>query len=136
MALRAAPPHRLQLQPLHAARRAHLSLSAATFGNESSTRADVPLPLVGVRYDHRFSERWSAGASLAAFALKFGSDTFHFQGSLVSARLHAEYRFSQHFAVGGALDAFKVDVDLHQADWKGGFDYGYWGPQVYLTARF
>jgi hypothetical protein len=113
-----------------------LSLSAATFGRESTAKADVPLPLIGLRYDHRFSDHWSAGASAAAFSLKFGSDTFHFQGSLVSARLHAEYRFSRHIAAGGALEAFKVDVDMNQADWKGGFDYGYWGPQLYVTARF
>jgi hypothetical protein len=50
--------------------------------------------------------------------------------------LNAEYRFSRHLAAGAALDAFKVSVDMRQADWKGGFDYAYWGPQLYLTARF
>ena len=29
-----------------------------------------------------------------------------------------------------------VSVDVSQNSWKGGFDYGYWGPQIYLNARF
>ena len=89
-----------------------------------------------MRYDHHFSERWSAGATLAAFALKFGEDTFDFQGSLVSARLSAEYRFSRHFAAGAALDAFKVNAKANKGDWHGAMDYGYFGPQLYLLSRF
>jgi hypothetical protein len=42
---------------------------------------------------------------------------------------------SRHFAIGAALDAFKVNVDTSQNEWHGGFEYGYWGPQVYITAR-
>lgn len=113
-----------------------LSLGARDFSNEATASANVPLPLFGLRYDHHFSERWSAGASAAAFALKFAGNTTDFKGSLVSARVHSEYRFSRHYAVGGALDAFRVNVNLSKSDWKGGFDYGYWGPQVYLMARY
>ena len=113
-----------------------VSLGTRDFSNEASVDANVPLPLFGLRYEHRFSERWSAGASAAAFALKFGQNTFHLEGSLWSVRLQGEYRFSRHFAAGAALDAFRVNVDTSRNDWKGGFEYGYWGPQVYLTARY
>lgn len=113
-----------------------VSLGTRDLSNEASVDANVPLPLFGLRYEHRFSERWSAGASAAAFALKFGQDTFHLEGSLWSLRLQGEYRFSRHFAAGAALDAFRVNVDTSRNDWKGGFEYGYWGPQLYLTARY
>jgi len=96
----------------------------------------VPLPLLGVRYDHHFSERWSAGASAAVFVLKFGKDELHLEGELWSVRLHAEYRFARNFSVGAALDRFDVSVEASQNQWNGGFDYGYWGPQLYLSARF
>jgi len=112
------------------------SLGARDFNNEATADADIPLPLFGLRYDHNFSERWSAGVSGGIFALKFGKDTFHFEGSLASLRLHGEYRLSRHFALGAALDAFKVNVDTSQNDWHGGFEYSYWGPQLYLTARY
>jgi opacity protein-like surface antigen len=112
------------------------SIGGRSAANEASSNANLPLPLFGLRYDHRFSERWSAGAMLAAFALKFGEETFDFQGSLISARLSAEYRFSRHFAAGAALDTFKVNAKASKGDWHGAMDYGYFGPQLYLLSRF
>ena len=112
------------------------SLAVQDGSRDARADADVPLPLLGLRYDQHFSERWSAGASAAAFALEFGKDTWSFEGSLWSVRLHVEYRFARNFGVGVALDRFDVDVDLSSGSWKGGFDYSYWGPQIYLTARF
>jgi hypothetical protein len=29
-----------------------------------------------------------------------------------------------------------VSVDANLENWKGSLDYGYWGPQIYLMARF
>ena len=112
------------------------SLSVQDISRDANAKANVPLPLLGLRYDYHFGPRWSAGASLAAFALKFGESTWNFEGSLYSARLHAEYRFARNFALGAALDGFRVKVDVSRSDWNGGFDYGYFGPQIYLTARF
>jgi opacity protein-like surface antigen len=103
---------------------------------EASASENLPLPVLGVRYDHHFSERWSAGALAGVFALKYVEDALHAQGSLVSVRVYGEYRFSRHFGAGAALDGFKVRVEADRDNWKGGFDYGYWGPQVFLTARF
>jgi hypothetical protein len=112
------------------------SAGAQDATHDSVTRADVPLPLLGLRYDHHFSERWSAGANAAAFALKFAEDTFNLDGTLWSVRVHGEYRWTRNFGVGAAIDGFRVKVDASQDRWKGGLDYGYWGPQVYLTGRF
>lgn len=112
------------------------SLGVQDISRDTASDADVPLPLFGLRYDHHFSDRWSAGVSAAVFALEFGEDTWSFEGSLWSVRLHAEYRFARNFGIGVALDGFDIDVDLGTNRWNGGFDYGYWGPQIYLTARF
>jgi hypothetical protein len=112
------------------------SVSARDVSNDANAKANLPLPLLGVRYDHHFGPRWSAGANVGVFALKYGRNTWHLEGSLWSVRLHAEYRFARNFAVGAALDSFEVSVDTSYDSWKGGFDYGYWGPQIYLTARF
>lgn len=112
------------------------SLGTQDLSRDASAEANVPLPLLGLRYDHHFSDRWSAGAGVGVFALEFAEDTFSFQGSLWSVRVHAEYRFARNFGIGVALDGFQVDVDMSKNDWRGGFEYGYWGPQIYLTARF
>src|SRR4051812_8475096 len=114
---------------------------SAAFGpssgsREASVAGNIPLPLLGVRYDHNFSERWSAGASLAGFALSFGEETTGFKGNFLSARVQGEYRMTRHLAAGAALDAFKVNTKANKDNWHGGLDYYYWGPQLYLTARF
>jgi hypothetical protein len=112
------------------------SLAGLDAANEASARANVPLPLVGLRYNRNFGPRWSAGASAAVFLLEFGEETWNLEGRLWSVRLHGEYRFARHWALGAALDGFEVSVDAAKSSWKGGFDYGYWGPQIYVTARY
>jgi hypothetical protein len=113
-----------------------LSVGPGSGSRETSVTGNIPLPLLGLRYDHNFSERWSAGASLAGFALSFGEDTTGFKGSIISARLHGEYRMTRNLGIGAALDTFKVNTKADKDNWHGGFDYYYWGPQIYLTARF
>lgn len=108
-------------------------------GERSGTvdaEADVPLPLIGLQYDHHFSPRWSAGAGAGYFSVEFADDTLDYQGSVWSARGYAEYRFSRHFGIGGAVEGFRLQVDADQDRWRGKLDYGYVGPQLYVTARF
>jgi hypothetical protein len=112
------------------------SLASRDGSRDATASANLPLPLLGLRYDYNFSERWSAGATVAVFALAYGGESTNLEGGLMSARVHGEYRFSRHVGVGAALDAFKVRVDADQEHWKGGLDYRYWGPQLYLIARF
>ena len=113
-----------------------VTLGPGSGSRETRVTGNIPLPLIGVRYDHNFSERWSAGASLSGFALSFGEETTGFKGSIISARLHGEYRMTRHLAAGAALDAFKLNTKADKDNWHGGFDYYYWGPQIYLTARY
>jgi hypothetical protein len=112
------------------------SLASRDGSRDATASANLPLPLFGLRYDYNFTERWSAGGTIAVFALSYGEDVTNYKGGLISARLHGEYRFSRRFGVGAALDSFKVRVDADQEHWKGGLDYRYWGPQLYLVARF
>lgn len=112
-----------------------LEIAPLTYSYSILKRPQDELALTA-RYDRHLSERWSLGASAAVFALNFAEDELSFEGELWSVRLHAEYRFARNFALGVALDGFSVNVDVSQEAWNGGFDYGYWGPQVYLAARF
>jgi hypothetical protein len=101
-----------------------------------NAKADVPLPLLGLRWDHHFSQRWSAGLQGGAFALKFGKDALDVQGGIWSAAAYAEYRFSRHFGLGLTIEGLHVNVDLSSRSWAGAIEYDYWGPQLYLKARF
>lgn len=112
------------------------SLSPDDIDASTSASADLPLPLIGVRYDHHFSEQWSAGVSAAYFSIEFGSSELDAEGSLGSLRAYGEYRFAKRWGAGLAIDAFRIDVDADKPRWNGRYEYDYWGPQIYVTARF
>ena len=39
-------------------------------------------------------------------------------------------------APGSRIDAFKLDIEADKPRLTGEYEYDYWGPQLYLTARF
>ena len=110
--------------------------SASSNGSDANfdvtADADLPLPLIGLRYDHNFSQHWSAGLQGGYFPLKFGN----VDGDLWTARAQVEYRFSKHFGLGLAVEGFQLNVESSQGSWQGEIKYGYWGPQIYLKSRF
>jgi hypothetical protein len=116
--------------------RGSVSLGTQDLSNSVSSEADVPLPLIGARYDRRFAQRWTAGAGVGVFSLSFAEDTFEMEGELWTARAYVEYHFARNWSVGAALDAFRLDIEASQDEWQGGLDYRYVGPQLYLAARF
>ena len=98
--------------------------------------AKGPLPLVGVDYRYNISDKWTAGAGLEYFAIKLDDDLTAYQGSLYNVRISTEYWPWNNVGLGAAINAFGLDVDVEDDEWKGAIDYDYWGPQLYLRARF
>ena len=92
--------------------------------------------MLGLRYDHHYSRPWSASLQGGYFKLKFGKDATNAEGELRTARADVEYRFSRHFGLGLAVEGFEIDVDASDNTWQGAINYRYWGPQLYLKARF
>ncbi len=62
------------------------SLSDDDITASTSHSADLPLPLIGLRYDHHFSDNWSAGIGGSYFSIEFGEDTLEASGSLYNIR--------------------------------------------------
>ncbi|MEZ5564479.1 MAG: hypothetical protein R3F24_02735 [Gammaproteobacteria bacterium] len=112
------------------------SLSDDDLTAETSADADLPLPLIGLRYDHQFAGKWSAGAGASFFSLKFGEDQLDLKGSLVNARAYTEYRLASRFGAGVAIDYFRLRIKADKSNWDGEYNYDYWGPQFYLTMHF
>ncbi len=113
-----------------------VSLGNQDASAEASAKGSLPLPLLGLRYDHHFSDRWSAGADTGVFAISYGEGESRFKGRLWSARVYGEYRLLRNVAAGAAIEGFGVRVDASDGEWDGTVRYGYWGPQLYLKARF
>jgi hypothetical protein len=112
------------------------SLSNDDLNAEAKSSADLPLPMFGVRYDHHFSNSWSAGAGAGFFSISFGDTGTDAKGSLYNLRAYTEYRFGGRYGAGFAIDAFKLKVEAKKTHLTGEYKYDYWGPQLYLTARF
>ena len=70
------------------------------------------------------------GIGAAFFSIEFGEDTLDASGSLVNARAYGEYRFTDRFGAGFAIDAFKLDVEASKNRWTGEYVLDYWGPQL------
>lgn len=113
-----------------------LSLGTRDFSNETETKGNLPLPLIGLRYDHHFSDRWSAGADAGVFAISYGEEDSNFKGRVWSARIYGEYRVFRNVAAGAAIEGFGVRIEASDSEWDGTVRYGYWGPQLYLKTRF
>jgi hypothetical protein len=112
------------------------SLSDDDITASTSHSADLPLPLIGIRYDHHFSDNWSAGLGASYFSIEFGEDTLEASGSLYNIRAYTEYRFKGRYGAGLAVDAFGLDIEADKPRLTGEYKYDYWGPQLYLTLRF
>ncbi len=116
--------------------RAETSVTGEVLDLQSDHSADLPLPLLGLRYDHHFSDTWSAGVAASYFTIEFGESTLDAEGSLYNAKAYVEYRFQGRYGAGFAIDAFKLDLEATKNNFSGGYEYDYWGPQLYLIARF
>ena len=110
---------------------------SASLGNqdidaEVTAKANAPMPLLGLAFKYNFTPRWTAGIHVEAFGLDIGD----FSGNLVNLSARTEYWFFNHFGAGLALNYFRLDVEVESDDWRGELEYKYWGPQIYITARF
>ena len=112
------------------------SVNAAEEQVEAGISADAPMPLLGLEFDYFFTKRWTAAVHGEVFSLDFNDDTFSFQGEIWNLRLSTEYWLLNNLGAGFAVNWFRVNVDVNDKEWNGGFDYSYFGPQIYLSTRF
>lgn len=112
------------------------SLGGKDPGTDVRADVDLPLPLIGLRYEYNFSEHWSAGLQGGVLKIKYDKDPLNMQGEIWAVRPSAEYRFSRHMGLGLAVEAILVDLKVTKASLQGRLQYQYWAPQLYLRARF
>ena len=112
------------------------STADQSFQASNKASAELPLPLFGVRYERHFNPSWTAGIAASVFSIEFGEDQLDAKGSLWNTRLFGEYHFAGRYSAGLAVDGFKLNLDMNKPRWQGDYDWGYWGPQLYISARF
>lgn len=101
-----------------------------TVGGPRSVAA--PLPVVGVRGMWRLAETVYLDAQAQYFSLAIDD----IKGSLYNYRAALVWQPTRRIGVGLGYDAFGVDVDLRQDDFRGKVDWIYRGPQAFVSVAF
>lgn len=99
---------------------------------EASAKVAAPLPVFGLSYDYAIKPKWLVGGSFKYFALRTGK----LDGSMVMLSANTRYYFWDHFEVGGGFSMFDLGVKVDFDDARGAIDWSFWGPQLFLGARF
>lgn len=113
---------------------ADISLHLNLLENDVEERGEVtaPLPVLGLRGEYFFSDRWRASAS----AEWFGLEIDEYDGTLRDFLIGVDYRFANHAAVGLGYNNVKIDVDATDGDLRADLIWKYSGFIGYLRFSF
>jgi hypothetical protein len=93
---------------------------------------DAPLPVVGLRGLWRLGRNVYLDAQVQYFSLTIND----IAGSLSNRRAALIWQPSTRWGVGVGYDAFEVDVQLKDGDFRGTVDWAYRGPQLFVNYTF
>jgi len=108
------------------------SLIADSIGAREVTSATAPLPVIGLRGQYFFTQKWSVRASGEFFMYESGD----WDGDLVDLYLGVDYEFSERIAVGVGFNSVTFDLGVSKENFTGQLDWGYSGSLVFLRGRF
>jgi hypothetical protein len=92
----------------------------------------APLPVLGLRGEYDFSEKWSFRADAEVFAFEYGD----FDGSLYDIYAGVDYGFSEHMAIGLGINSARMDLGVAKTNFAGDLDWQYEGALLYLKFSF
>lgn len=95
----------------------------------------APLPVLGLGFDFAITPKWFIRQQLDVFYLEIDQ----FQGSILANSFALEYLPWKHIGFGLGVDAMRISVeaegeDYPTIDFRGAFDFSYFGAQLYLKA--
>lgn len=92
----------------------------------------APLPVLGIRGEYYFSERWRGSMSSEWFGLEFDGYDGHLQDSLISI----DYRMTERSALGLGYNHVEIDVDATKKELRADLIWRYSGVIAYLRFTF
>lgn len=108
------------------------TLSADSIGAREVTSATAPLPVIGLRGQYFFAQKWSVRASGEFFFFEQND----WEGDLVDLYLGVDYELSRRMAVGLGFNSVTFDLGVSRENFTGQLDWGYSGALVFLRGRF
>ena len=101
-------------------------------GQEVSSRADTPLPVIGVYGSVALTDRLDLGANIEIFRMEF--DTY--EGSLNAFNLNLTYFFTNRMGAGVGYNYFSMDLDSPEGGLRGSTQIRHHGPILFATFTF
>jgi hypothetical protein len=107
-------------------------LSAQNIAVDVGGGLTAPLPVIGLRGEYRFTDKWTFRASGELFGLEYEA----MDGSLVDLYAGIDFRLFEHVAVGAALNSVRLDVEVSDSDLTGALDWQYDGVLLFFKFDF
>lgn len=108
------------------------TLSASSIGSIESDDLTAPPPVVGLRGEYWFAERWSVRGSGEVFAVDYGD----YDGSLYDLFIGLDFYVTETIAVGAGVNSVKLDVSVSKSGFRGDVDWQYDGAMAYVKFDF
>lgn len=108
------------------------TLSASSVGSVESNDLTAPLPVIGLRGEYRFADRWAFRGSGEIFAVDYGD----YEGSLYDVFAGLDFGVTEAIAVGVGVNAVELDVRVSKNRLDGDLNWQYEGALVYLKFDF
>jgi hypothetical protein len=112
--------------------RTGVRVSEAARGTAESEQLTAPLPVIGLRGEYAFGERFTLRGAAELFALKTGG----IDGRLHDSYVGVDYSFGKRFAFGVAYNDVSMNVSAEEAGFHGRLDAGYRGALLYFKVDF
>ena len=108
------------------------SIAADAIGQSSNQGVTAPLPVIGLRGQYDFAEKWSLRGSAEIFAFDSGD----FSGSLHDLYAGIDYQAFQNLAIGVGINSVGFDLDVTKTNFIGKLDWRYDGGLLFFKFNF
>jgi hypothetical protein len=108
------------------------TLSAPRLGSFESNDLTAPLPVIGLRGEYRFADRWAIRGSGEIFAVDYGD----YEGSLYDVFVGLDFSVTKVIAIGVGINAVELDVGVSKRSFQGDLTWQYEGALAYLKFDF
>ena len=109
-----------------------VSLMEQNLGQAEVGDITAPLPVIGLRGEYEFADRWKFRASGEFFFVEFDE----VEGSLVDLYAGVDYAIRDSISIGLGVNSVALDVDSTQSGFRGSLDWQYTGGLLFLKFDF
>ena len=108
------------------------TLSATGTELRESSDLTAPLPVVGLRGEYRFADRWSIRGSGEIFSIEYGD----YDGTLTDLFVGLDFSLTEGIALGLGVNSVRLDVGVTKPGFDGEVDWQYDGAMAYVKFDF